>query len=156
MLVTGAWLVYSACNHSSLHPVASPSSGFSMGVFFLYCAITLSFSPWILWNWVILRYLVIFICVGQQTKKQKNKQKFELYFNDKCWVHDNTQYTYFSASGILGTPWSHAAQIREVLLYNNSHTGSSCIRTVSPCPYDFCSWSTSLHSSYYRNSYWEV
>ena len=35
-------------------------------------------------------------------------------------IHDYTQYTYFSVTDIflfMDTPWSHAAQIREVLLY---------------------------------------
>ena len=37
-----------------------------------------------------------------------------LYFNDKCWVHDYTQYTCFSVTDISLRP---AAPIREVLLY---------------------------------------
>ena len=38
-------------------------------------------------------------------------------------VHDSTQYTYFSVTGIFSvtdTPWSQAARIREVLLYSST------------------------------------
>ena len=46
-------------------------------------------------------------------------------------VHDYTQYTYFSVTGIFlvtDTPWSHAARIREVLLYVASVKCALCIR----------------------------
>ena len=75
-----------------------------------------------------------FFIICRTTNRKLNLSDLTLCsFNDKCWVHDNTQYTRSSIM-VTTTLWSHAAWIREVLQGRQSRFGrpGDCRSNVFP------------------------
>ena len=74
-------------------------------------------ATWLLYS--ACNHSVYIVCTRCFTLS-KNVSVYSLFL----MIHDYTQYTYFSVMGIFlvtDTPWSHATQIREVLLYTMMH-----------------------------------